>query len=316
MSTTRYLEYFDSAIGLYNQGLDLLNPEKDDNSIIAGCILIAVGFEKFIKFVLEQENQLMVLEKVVFKDIVNMKKGKKIGSNETEGSKKTVSLQDGFDRLAAIFPDLKVEESNLKKIVDDRNFLVHGSGDLCLSKIEGRIRVYVTSISELICSVCLNKNPVEIFGEETWNTMTVFKKAYKEAEVLELNKRLDFLKRLYSQGEKLSCQKIILLKDKQQVIPIPITATYSNHTCPICENNDAQIETDWDIDYDRDDFGEYVPTGAYPSLNAYICSNCGFTLSDSEEIEILIGTEEVKKIFGIDDESPMDYSSKNEDIIY
>ncbi|MDZ7968739.1 MAG: hypothetical protein RM368_27940 [Nostoc sp. DedSLP03] len=299
MSTQKYLEYFDSAIGLYKQGLDLLSPEKDDISIISGCILIAIGFEKFIKYVLEKENQLMVLQKVEFQDVLNFRKGKRIGAKNTDGSKNTVTLQEGFDRLVKIFPELKMEMHNIKEIVNDRNFLVHGSGDFSLGKTEKRIRANVTSISELICSVCLKKSPVEIFGENTWEVMKNFRDAYEQSKALKLEERLDFLKRLYLHDEKLTCQKIQLLKDQKSLIPCQ--ATYDIYNCPIC-NGKALVETDWDIDVDRDDFGVSVLTNAYPSLNAFVCSKCGFTLSDYEEIETLIGQETVRKIFTMENE--------------
>lgn len=310
MSTQKYLEYFDSAIGLYMQGLELLNPEKEDVSIISGCILIAIGFEKFIKFCLEKQNQLMVLEKITFNDVLNDKLKNRIGSVKTEGTKITVGLKEGFTRLSIIFPELKKEINNLQQIVDDRNFLVHGSGDFQLNKIEGRIRVNVTDISEIICAVCLNKNPVEVFGIEVWETMKNSRKAYKQAEVLELETRLKFLKRLYSQGEKLSCQKI-KFKNKPQVTHISepihepiyetVTVTYTKHTCPICDN-DALIETEWWINVDcSDEFGDYnnMPE-AFAILSAFICPKCSFTLSDPKEIEILIGEEKFEKMFCLD----------------
>ncbi|MEA5583744.1 hypothetical protein VB620_20680 [Nodularia harveyana UHCC-0300] len=316
MSTQVYLEYFDSAIGLYKQGLDLLSPEKDDISIISGCILIAIGLEKFIKFSLEQENQLMVLENIAFKDVLNLKLGKRIGSieirsSEIESSKKpnsdarrtkTVSLQDGFTRLSQIFPELKRSNYNLDKIVEDRNFLIHGSGDFSLDEIEGRIRVNVTSISELICSVCLKKNPVDVFGIEIWEIMKNFREAYKQAEVLELQTRLNFLKRRYSKDKKLSCEKKILAKDATDDQKfVLITATYATHTCPICKGK-AQIEIDWDIDsIYYPDLNYSVINGAYPiNFSLFVCPNCSFTLSDHEEIEILLGQEEVKRLFSME----------------
>lgn len=276
MSNNQFLEFLECAKGLYEQGLDLLDPEKEDFSILSGCILLIIGLEKLIKHVLENRNPLMILEKVTFKDIVDVQNGVRVGNRQT------VSLGMAFKRLTNLFPQLEQEKHHVLKIIKDRNFLVHQAGYFNIAKIEGSVRVNIADMSESICLQCINKQPEAVFGEEIWVRMASYRKAYKEAEVLELNKRIAFLKRIYFQGKKLPCEQIELSEKSEKV----------EYECPIC-GNIAEIEVEVDIDYD---YREGIAIGIWPYLNVLRCGVCGFTLSNPDEVEALVGEEATKEL--------------------
>lgn len=276
MSNDKYLEFLECAKGLYKQGLDLLDPEKEGVSILSGCILLTIGLEKLIKHVLESRNQLMILEKVTFKDIVGVEKGLRVGNRET------VSLRTAFERLANLFPQLEQEKHHVSKIIKDRNFLVHQAGYFNIAKTERRVRVNITDISEQICLRCIDKKPEEIFVEGIWDKMTSYREAYRGAEVLELNKRIAFLKRIYSKGKKLPCEQIELSEKLEKV----------EYECPIC-GNVAEIEIDLNEVFD---WREGVAEDVWPYLSAFKCGICGFTLSDPDEIEALVGEETAREL--------------------
>jgi hypothetical protein len=276
MANDKYLEFLECAKGLYKQGLDLLDPEKEDVSILSGCILLTIGLEKLIKHVLESRNPLMILGKVTFKDIVDVEKGLRVGNRQT------VSLSIAFERLTYLFPQLEQEKHYVLKIIKDRNFLVHQAGYFNIAKTEGRVRVNITNISEQICLRCIDKKPEEIFVEGIWDKMVSYREAYREAEVLELNKRIAFLKRIYSQGEKLPCEQVELSEKLGKV----------EYECPICSNM-AEIEIEVDKDWDYHDM---VLLGGCPYLSRFKCKECGFTLSDPDEIEALVGEEAAREL--------------------
>ncbi len=275
MSNDKYLEFLECAKGLYKQGLDLLDPEKEDVSILSGCILLTIGLEKIIKHILESRNPLMILEKVTFKDVIDVGKGLRVGNRQT------VSLRTAFERLTNLFPQLEQEKRHVLKIIKDRNFLVHQAGYFNITKIEGRVRVNITDISEQICLRCIDKKPEEIFVEGIWDKMTSYREAYRGAEVLKLNKRIAFLKRIYSQGEKLPCEQIKLSEKLDKV----------EYECPICGNM-AEI----DLEVGEGDWREGVAGDVWPYLSAFKCGICGFTLSDPDEIEALVSEETAREL--------------------
>ena len=102
--------------------------------------------------------------------------------------------------------------------------------------------------------------------------------AYKQAEVLELNDRINHLKRLLAPGEVLPCSPVIIPKDQAQ--------TYID--CPVCDEGAlVAFDIDWDVDVDH---REGVVLGAYPFATPITLKcDCGFTLKDYEEVEILLG---------------------------
>jgi hypothetical protein len=260
------------AKGLYKQGINLLDPREDDYSILSGCILLEIGLEKLIKSVLAKRNPLMIIEKVNFEDI------RKADSGEQIIYKKTINLETALDRLGLLYPELSLQCHPIKEIIKDRNHLVHGAGYFDIARIEGRVRMNIAELSESICKYCLNDEPSNIFAEETWNAMANYRDAYKRAEVLELNKRIAFLKRVHCSEEVLPCDAFELPAKSDKVI----------YECPICGNK-AEIMIDWDIDVDHRD-GDI--TGAWPFLGLFRCNSCKFSLSNSHEIETLVGGKE------------------------
>lgn len=130
--------------------------------------------------------------------------------------------------------------------------------------------------------MCLKKDPYQLFGEQVWQSMIDYKDAYIDAEILELKKRISFLRRIYSEGTKLPCFPVKHSKINN----------YSNYTCPICDD-EARIEIGIDIDYNHH---EEVILGAWPYLKNIYCENCGFSLTETHEIECLLGEGAVKEI--------------------
>jgi len=265
--------------GLYKQGLDLLDPEREDASILAGCILLAIGLEKFIKHVLESRNQLMILERVQFDDILDAECGRKVEN------KRTISLKEAFERLNKLYPDIDKKRYCIGNIINDRNLLVHGSGHIDVAKIECRVRVNIADLSELICKLCIEKHPEEIFSKEIWDVMANYREAYKNAEVLELDKRIAHFRRLYNNGEKLPCDQVEFSTTSYKV----------EYKCPICEHV-AEIEIDIEIDVDH---RERIILSVWPHLIAFKCEVCGFTLSNSYEVEALVGEDSINELLSL-----------------
>lgn len=272
MPKEQYLEFLDSAKGLYIDGLALLDPEKGETSILSGCKLLIIGIEKLIKHVLEGNNPLLLLEKVCIDDIIDFNNGSRFGR------KRTVNVSEGFDRLVKLFPELESLKHHLTQLNRHRNFLLHGSGYYSIEKEERRVRINIANMSEAICMKCLKKQPQEILGDETWAQMARYRDAYKDAEALELKKRLSFLKRLYSKGKKLPCEKVKFLADSNII---------EEEECPICGEN-VIIEFNWDATVGSEGIDFWSP---YP--RTLLCKNCEFSLSDPDEIVTLLGEETV-----------------------
>lgn len=286
MSKHKYVELLDFTIGLYEEGLHLLEPDRKDFSIISGCILLLIGFEKFIKYVLEKENPLMVLKTIKFEDVLAVTKGVRIGEIERQGLE-TVGLEKGFEQLVDLFPNLdkNKEKQIVKELVKFRNLLIHNTGCLDLNKIELSVRIKIAEISETICQECLHEQPRKILGKELWDKMETYKEAYKEeykqANILDLNQRIGLFKRIYATGKKLPCEDVNFSENSDLV----------KYECPICKNI-AEIVIEWEVDLGED--GTILNGWNY--FNALKCSNCGFTLTDPEDIDNLIPGKIAKKL--------------------
>lgn len=265
-----HVGFLDCAVGLYEQGLELLQPERDDFSIISGCILLVVGLEKLIKHALESRNPLMILSKMDFDDVVEVDAGKRLENRHT------VSLETAFKRLLTLYPKLGSEKSHADSLIDDRNFLVHGSGYFDAGMAEERVRVNLTNITEIVCLECLGKSPAEVFGKKIWEHFDTYREAYENAHILEMDERIVFLRRLYQQSQTLPCEPVTLRYSEKHV----------GDDCPVCGSK-AQIEIDANRDWDS------VP---YPYLSKYVCDNCGFALDDADEIELLLGKDRAQEI--------------------
>ena len=272
-----YVGFLDCAVGLYGQGLELLQPEREDFSIISGCILLVVGLEKLIKHALESRNPLMILSKMDFDDVVAVDAGNRLENRHT------VSLETAFKRLLALYPKLGPEKGHAESLIEDRNFLVHGYGYFDVGLAEQRVRVNLTNITEIVCLECLSKHPTDVFGKKIWEQLDTYREAYENAHILKMKERIAFLKRLHEQGQQLPCEPVTLLPGAEHV---------EDH-CPVCGFM-AQIEID--VDGDWDDV-------LYPYISKYVCGNCGFALADANEIEVLLGKESVREIlYGSPDE--------------
>jgi len=268
----KYITYLEFAVEMYVHGLKLINPKKDDYSILSGCMLLMVGLEKLVKHALKTRNPLLILEKISFDSLIDLELGNKKFENI-----QTASLNASFQRLCMLYPALKNEEIHIARIIKARGFLYHSEGYYDLSRIESDIRVNVTDISESICKECLNREPQKIFGKKTWSSMKKYRDAYKESEALELKERITFLKRLHKQRKKLPCEPI-----KENGFPF--------EECPICKN-DIEIAFDFDIDYDHE--GGVFGGQLFPKH--VICPECGFSLKDIREIEALFGEDVIRQ---------------------
>lgn len=263
------LKLTDFSIGLYEQALKLLEPGSNNFSILSGCILLTVGLEKFIKSILHSKNPLMILyKKIEFEHLLLFEQGSSFENYDT------ISFEVALERLVKIYPSISNESQDINYIIKQRNFLMHNFGCIDIGILERKVQTKVADISELICLECLEKSPEEIFGEKIWNKMSTNRSAYKQAEILEVEKRIKFLKRLYTQGEDLPCERI----------EIPETMSTQLIVCPVCEQNTAEVGLDWDVQVDhREGTVDYV----HPYLDLIKCQ-CGFTMEDPEEIELLL----------------------------
>lgn len=276
MDSKENLELIDFTIGLYEQSLKLLQPGSNNFSILSGCILLTIGLEKLVKSVLYAKNPLMILyDKIEFKDLIKFENGDKFKNV------KTISFEYASKRLLEIFPALAKEKKDIDYIVEHRNFLMHNFGQIDIGSLERKIQTKVADISELICTECLCKSPEEIFGRNVWSEMVKIREAYKNADILEVGQRIDLLRRLYLQRQTLPCKAIEIPKNLfTQII-----------TCPVCDENTAEVVMDCDVDVDK----EGIVLDFYPYLCLVKCQ-CGFTMVDPEEIEPLLGEEKYYEI--------------------
>ncbi|PSM46026.1 hypothetical protein C7Y66_27205 [Chroococcidiopsis sp. CCALA 051] len=274
MAKQEYLNFLDFTKGLYEKALRFLEPGSDDFSILSGAVLLTVGLEKFVKYVLYTRHPFMVLYNKIdgFEDVIKLEQG------ETFANCNTISFEVALERLVKLYPELSTEAKDIKYIIEKRNYLMHNFGYIEIGNLEKRIQTKIADMSEAICDKCLQKHPQEIFTKEIWNEMAMIREAYKNAEVLEIEKRIKHLKRLYSKGQSLPCEKVEI---SNEIVTIEFT-------CPICEDA-ADIGIKWEFDIDVD-HREGTILGAweipYPML---IKCGCGFTMNDPEEIEIVLG---------------------------
>jgi len=274
MTKKTYLELLDFTTGLYEQALPLLEPGRDDFSILSGCILLIVGLEKFVKYVLYTRNPLMILmKKIEFEDL------RRLEEQEKFHNEKTISFEVALERLVILFPDLQKEQNDITYLIKQRNFLMHNFGNIDIGRLEKHIQTKIGNISEAICLKCLNTHPKNVFKTEVWNKIVKNRDAYKRDDILNLEQKIKFFKRLYSQGEKLPCREVEIQKELT-------TTTFS---CPICEKG-AEVALDWDVDdVDVDHREKNIILDVPPYLSLVRCSGCGFTMQDPEEIDTLMG---------------------------
>lgn len=289
MESKEDLELIDFTIGLYEQALKLLQPGSDNFSILSGCILLTIGLEKLVKSVLYAKNPLMILyDKIEFKDLIKFEKGDKFKNV------KTISFEYASKHLLQIFPALAKEKKDIDYIVEHRNFLMHNFGYIDIGSLERKIQTKVADISELICTECLRKSPEEILGRNVWSEMVRIREAYKNADILEVEQRINLLRRLYLQGQTLPCKEIEIPKDLfTQFI-----------TCPVCNQNTAKVAMDYDVEVDK----EGIILDVYTYLSLIKCQ-CGFTMVDPEDIEPLLGEEKYYEIMESIKESSREKSS-------
>jgi hypothetical protein len=277
MTNQEDLTLIEFTVGLYEQSLKLLKPGSENFSILSGCILLTVGLEKLIKSVLYDENPLMILyDKIDSKDLIKFQKGDKFRNC------KTISFEKALALLVELFPALKKEPQDIKDIeyiIKERNLLMHNFGYINIGALEIKIQTKVADISELICKECLRKSPEEVFGLNVWTEMVKTREAYKtykDANILELKQRILHLRRLYLQNRALSFEEIDIPK-----------GLYTQVTrCPVCNKNTAEVAMECDVDFDE--YGILSDVSPYLSL---LKCECGFTIVDIEEIELLLGEE-------------------------
>lgn len=264
MENDKFLGFLDCAKGFYKQGLDLIEPDNDEFAIISGCLLLVTGLEKLLKHALEVASPLLTLENVKVEDAIELHKG------ATFSRKQVVSLGKAFDRLTEIYPVLKQDRTHISIIVDERNFLVHQTGYFTLGKLESRVRFNLANITESVCQHCLSKPPEDVFGSDLWERLAAYRDVYR----MNLQDRINLYKRLYAAGEDLQCDRVELSTSPDDT---------EEHPCPICAAA-AILEQDVEVDSDNE---------PYPYPSAFQCANCGFSLSDANEIEEVVGRKAV-----------------------
>jgi hypothetical protein len=221
--------------------------------------------------VLYTKNPLMILyKKIEFEHLIKFEDGDKFKNSDT------ISFEEALKRLVKIFPALAKEERDIKYIIEQINFLMHNFGYINIGVLERKIQTKVVDISELICTECLCKSPEEVFGQNVWSEMVRTREVYKNANILEAEDRIVYLRRLYSQGETLTCTPIDIPKDS-------LTQFIS---CPVCSENTAEVAMDCDVDVDK----EGITSNVYPYLFLIKCK-CGFTMVEPDEIELVLGEE-------------------------
>lgn len=274
MTGTIYMDLLDYAKGLYSKALHLLEPGQcDDFSVISGSIILIVGLEKLTKSIIYKINPLMILiDKPDFEDLVKHNQGDKFDNRNT------ISFEKALERVVKLHPKLNVHQRDIKSIIADRNLLVHNFGHLDIVNLEKKIQIKVADFTEAICREGFNSEPENILGHETWSKLRNNREAYKQAEVLALKTRINHLKRLLNQGETLPCSPVLIPEDKVK--------TYI--CCPVCDEQAlVAFDIDWDIDVDH---REGVVLSAYPIPTPVLLKcDCGFTLQDYEEVEMVLG---------------------------
>jgi transcription elongation factor Elf1 len=270
-----YLEFLDFTKGLYEKALQYLQPGSDDFSILSGSILLTVGLEKLVKFVLYSRHPFMVLFDKIngFDDVIKLEKGEKFNNTNT------ISFETALDRLVKLYPQLKKESGDIRYIIKERNYLMHNFGYIDIIKLEKNIQTKIADMSEAICKECLNKNPEDVFTKEVWGIMSNIRDGYKQADFLEIDERIRHFQRLWQKGEILPCKKSDISDNVSTVF----------FECPVCNNEEAYIGIglEWDINVDH---REGIVTDAWEYLSLlFNCDNCGFTITDTEEIELFLG---------------------------
>lgn len=261
MAGSKFMSFIDFAKGFYKQGLDMIEPNNDEFTILSGCLLLVIGLEKLLKHALEATNPLLTLENIKHTDVLDLHNGKAFDR------KQVICLNAAYSRLKDMHPVLGQEKAHFDVMKNERDFLVHQTGYFDITKIESRVRLNLAHISESVCADCLGTTPDAVFGKELWDRIA----GYRETHRLELQKRVDYFKRLHSQNQPLPCEKIELATSTEK----------QEADCPVC-GGVALLEQDVAADSD----GEPYP---YPS--AFLCANCGFSLSDANEIEEVVGRD-------------------------
>jgi hypothetical protein len=289
MASIDFLEY---AKGLYSKALLLLEAGKcDDFSVISGSIILVVGMEKLTKSIIYKKDPLMVLyDKITFDHL-----HKKIKGENFQGYN-TISFEEALKRIVVLYPSLKSHHKDIDSIIKQRNILMHNFGYLDIPNLEKSIQVKVADFTEAICTQCLDSDVETILGIDVWSKLRNNRDAYNNADRLELDKRINHLQRLWGQGERLPCEPIefSLHKDlpKDQGINIP---------CPVCSGNavvgfhikhdDACLEAYQEsIDINFDVFSN-PPLWCLYTEPVFLNCECGFTLSQYEELKILLGVK-------------------------
>jgi hypothetical protein len=276
-SQNHNINFLDFARGLFEKAVGMLEPVRlDDFSVISGSILLIVGLEKLVKSVIHAKNPLMILlDKITFQVLVDYDNG------ESFANYKTISFDEALNRVVDLYPVLKPHQSRIKKIINDRNLLIHNFGVLDIAKLERDIQVNICDFAEALCSQCLNRPPEDIIGQQTWTLLQRNRNGYINSETLDLNNRIAHLKRQAAQGQSLNCPSIDIQEFWHNL----------GFCCPVCEH-DATVyfHVDWDVsDFDHREGAVYV--SPYPSPVALSCQ-CGFTLSTGNEVSILLGDKE------------------------
>ena len=197
MARQDYLEFLDFTKGLYEKALQHLQPGSDDFSILSGSILLTVGLEKLVKFVLYTRHPFMVLFDKIngFDDVIKLEKGDKFNNTNT------ISFETALVRLVKLYPQLQKESGDIEYIIKQRNYLMHNFGHINIIELEKKIQTKIADMSEAICKECLNKNPEDVFTKEVWGTMSKIRDAYKQADYLEIEERIRHFQRLWEKEE-------------------------------------------------------------------------------------------------------------------
>jgi len=271
------IDFLDFARGLFEKAVGMLEPVGlDDFSVISGSILLIVGLEKLVKSVIHAHYPLMILlDKITFEVLVDYDNGQSFANY------KTISFDEALVRVINLYPVLKPHRSRIKKIIDDRNLLIHNFGAIDIARLERDIQVSVCDFAEALCSQCLNRPPEDVIGQHTWTLLQRNRNGYINSETLDLNTRIEHLKRQLAQNQSLNCPTIDI-QDFWHGLEF---------FCPVCEHGaTVYFDVDWDVsDFDHREGAVFV--SPYPSPVALSCQ-CGFTLSTGNEVSILLGDKE------------------------
>ena len=273
MAERVYIDLLEYAQGLYAKALQLLEPGQcDDFSIISGSLILMVGLEKLTKSCIYKINPLMILiEKPDFEQLLKHTQGNKFENHNT------ISFDKALDRIVKLFPRLNIYKNDIQSIIEQRNLLMHNFGYLEIGDLEKKIQIKVADFTEAICRECFSADPQNIIGQETWVKLQRNRDAYKQAEVLDLETRINHLKRLLAQGQSLPCSPVLMPEDSAK----------TSFDCPVCGNKAlVAFYIDWDLDVDH---REGVVLSAYPyAIPIALKCDCGFKLNDYEEVEIVL----------------------------